>query len=108
MSTSGPRPEPDDSALGAGGEPVPAEPAEQRWLDRALRVGGVLVVVGLVMTGVIVALYFLGQATPGTWAYGVAMLAPVGFGLILAAVVGVAIRRRRASLAGRTSSPGAP
>ena len=70
----------------------------QRALELTLRVGGLLVVVGLATTVVIVARYLVGAPTPGTWAYGVAMLAPLGFGLILLALVGVAVLRRRAGL----------
>lgn len=78
----------------------PSRPAtEQRSLDLAMRVGVALGVVGLVTTAVIVVLYFAGAELPGTWAYGVAMLAPLGFGLILVTLVAVALRRRRAGLA---------
>jgi len=77
---------------------------EQRRLDSALRVGGVLVVVGLVAAGVIIALYYLGAPMPGTWAYFVVLLAPAGFALVLAALIGVAVRRRRDAMTG----PGAP
>jgi hypothetical protein len=98
---------PEQNGLGEGRRTTPVPSAEQRWLERALRVGGVLVVVGLVMTVVIVSLYFAGEATPDTWAYGVAMLAPVGFGLILVSLVGVAVRRRRASMPSRATGPGA-
>lgn len=77
---------------------------EQRRLDSALRVGGVLVVVGLVAAGVIIALYYLGAPMPGTWAYFVVLLAPAGFALVLAALIGVAVRRRRDAM----TDPGAP
>lgn len=78
----------------------PHHPAtEQRSLDLAMRVGVALGVVGLVTTAVIVVLYFAGADLPGTWAYGVAMLAPLGFGIILVTLVAVALRRRRAGLA---------
>lgn len=68
-----------------------------------------MVVIGLVTTAVIVVLYLVDATTPGTWAYAVAMLAPLGFGLILVALVLVAVRRRRATLsdAGR-DGPEAP
>lgn len=71
----------------------------QRVLELTLRAGGVLVVIGLATTVVIVALYLVDATTPGTWAYGLAMLAPLGFGLILLALLGVALVRRRAGLA---------
>jgi hypothetical protein len=73
----------------------PGSVRAQRLLERLLLVGGVLVAVGLVATAVIVALYLAGAPTPGTWAYGVAMLAPLGFGLLLVGLVGVALARRR-------------
>jgi hypothetical protein len=85
----------------------PSRPArEQRALDIAMRVGGALGVVGLVATAVIVGLYLVGETTPGTWAYVVAMLAPLGFGLILVVLVAVAVRRRRSSMQGH--EPGEP
>lgn len=67
----------------------------QRLLERVAVVGGVLVVIGLVAAAVIVGLYLAGRATPGTWAYAVVMLAPLGFGLILVALLAVSIGRRR-------------
>ena len=73
---------------------------EQRRLDSALRLGGVLVVIGLVAAAIIIALYYLGAPMPGTWAYFVVLLAPVGFALVLAALVGVAVRRRRDAMTG--------
>ena len=76
--------------------PGGASPArEQRRLDAALRVGGVLVAVGLVTVVVILTLDYLGAPMPGTWAYGVVLLAPLGFAVILVALAGVAVRRRR-------------
>lgn len=90
---------------GPAHEPAPAH--EQRWLSAATRVGGVLVAVGLVTTLVIVGLYLTGSPTPGTWAYVVAMLAPLGFGLILVTVVVVALRRRRDGL-DEAAGPGGP
>lgn len=75
-----------------------AQPApDQRWLELVGKVGGALVAVGLVATVVIIGLYLAGRPTPGTWAYGVAMLAPLGFGMILLAVAAVALRRRQGS-----------
>ena len=73
---------------------------EQRWLDAAMRVGVALGVVGLLTTVVIIAVYLTGGQTPGTWAYIVALTAPLGFALVLAALVGVAVRRRRDTLRG--------
>ena len=67
-------------------------------LDTATRIGGLLVVVGLVTMVVILLLYLTGSSTPGTWAYLLAMLAPFGFGLILTTLLVVAIRRRRETL----------
>lgn len=58
-------------------------------------VGGVLVAVGLLATLAVVGEYLLDLPTPGTWAYGVAMLAPVGFALLLVGLLGVALARRR-------------
>ncbi len=74
--------------------------AEQRRLDLAMRVGVTLGVVGLLTTLVIIVLYLTGGQTPGTWAYFVALAAPLGFAIVLAALVGVALRRRRDSLRG--------
>lgn len=73
---------------------------EQRWLELSMRVGVALGVVGLLTTVVIIAVYLSGGQTPGTWAYLVALTAPLGFAGILAALVGVAVRRRRASIRG--------
>jgi hypothetical protein len=70
----------------------------QRRLRVLLAVGGVLVAIGLLATLLIVGEYLLGLPTPGTWAYGVAMLAPAGFALLLAGLVGVALARRRDAL----------
>ena len=70
-----------------------------------MRVGGMLVVIGLVAAVVIIALYYLGAPMPGTWAYFVVLLAPAGFALILAALVGVALRRRREAMTG-SGGPG--
>jgi len=78
---------------------------EQRVLETALKVGGVLVVIGLLTTVVLLVEYFVGAELPGTWAYVVAMLAPLGFGLILIGLVAVAVRRRRATLAGESGPP---
>ena len=78
---------------------MPSAP-EQRRLDSALRVGGVLVVIGLVAAALIIALYFLGAPMPGTWAYFVVLLAPAGFALVLAALIGVAVQRRRDAMTG--------
>ena len=75
-------------------------PTEQRWLDVSMRVGVALGVVGLATTVVIIVVYLTGGQTPGTWAYLVALTAPLGFALILAALLGVAVRRRRASIRG--------
>lgn len=73
---------------------------EQRRLDMAMRVGVALGVVGLTTTVVIITIYLSGGQTPGTWAYLVALAAPLGFAIVLAALVGVAVRRRRASIRG--------
>jgi hypothetical protein len=73
---------------------------EQHRLDTALRVGGALVVIGLVAAAVIIALYYLGAPMPGTWAYFVVLLAPAGFALVLTALVAVAVRRRRDAMTG--------
>jgi uncharacterized RDD family membrane protein YckC len=92
-------------------EPEPPQPrpdAAQRSLELAMRVGVALGVVGLVTTAVIVALYIVGAQTPGTWAYGLAMLAPLGFALILLAIVGVALRRRRVTIDERGSGTSEP
>lgn len=70
-------------------------------LDLALRVGGVLLVVGLLTTAVIIGLYLAGAPTPGTWAYLLAMTAPLGLFIVLVSLLGVAMRRRRASLDGQ-------
>ncbi len=78
---------------------------EQRALETALKVGGVLVVIGLLTTVALLVEYFFGAELPGTWAYAVAMLAPLGFGLILLGLVVVAVRRRRATLAGESGRP---
>lgn len=92
----------------AGPSPAGSPAGEQRALDVALRVGVVLGVVGLVTTAVIVTMYFAGAELPGTWAYGLAMLAPLGFAVILGTLVSVAIRRRRASIdAGLDGGPDA-
>lgn len=94
--------------------PDPAIPSsrparEQRALDLAMRVGVVLGAVGLVATAIIVVLYVVGAPTPGTWAYVVAMLAPLGFGVILVTLATVAVRRRRSSIDGRPpGEPGRP
>jgi hypothetical protein len=89
--------------------PSPRPAREQRALDLAMRVGVALGVIGLVMTAVIVVLYLIGATTPGTWAYAVAMLAPLGFGLILVTLVVVAVRRRRSSIgATQPADPGQP
>lgn len=93
--------------------PEPIEPAhrpaaEQRWIDLAMRGGVALGVIGLSTAAVIIVLYFAGAELPGTWAYGVAMLAPLGFGLILVALVAVAVRRRRASLDDSGPTSGRP
>ncbi len=96
---------PDDTASGAGtGRPA----REQRSLDVALKVGGVLVLVGLLTMVVLLVEYFVGAELPGTWAYVVAMLAPLGFGLILIALVVVAVRRRRATLSEESGPTTAP
>jgi uncharacterized RDD family membrane protein YckC len=71
----------------------------QRRLRVLLGVAGALVAVGLAATVVIVGEFLLGIPTPGTWAYGVAMLAPLGFALLLLALLGVALARRRDALA---------
>jgi hypothetical protein len=63
-----------------------------------LVVGGVLVAIGLLATVVVVGEFLVGLPTPGTWAYLVAMLAPVGFALLLVGLLGVAVARRRAAL----------
>jgi len=88
----------------------PSRPArEQRVLDLAMRVGVALGAVGLVATAVVVGLYLIGVATPGTWAYLVAMLAPLGFGLVLVVLVVVALRRRRSGMQGyEPGDPGRP
>lgn len=88
--------------------PSPRPAAEQRPLDVAMRVGVAMGVVGLATTAVIVVLYFVGAELPGTWAYGLAMLAPLGFALILATLVAVAVRRRRASIDDSAAAPGQP
>ena len=64
-----------------------------------------LVVIGLLTTVVLLVEYFVGAELPGTWAYALAMLAPLGFGLILLGLVVVAVRRRRATLAGESGPP---
>lgn len=81
-------------------------PAEQRWLENAMRVGVALGLVGLVTTTLIIVVYLSGGQTPGTWAYLLALTAPLGFAIVLATVVGVAVRRRRDALrgTGRTGS----
>ncbi len=96
---------PDDTASGAGtGRPA----REQRGLDVALKIGGVLVVVGLLTMVVLLVEYYVGADLPGTWAYVVAMLAPLGFGLILLGLVVVAVRRRRATLSGESGPAPTP
>lgn len=82
--------------------------AAQRSLELAMRVGVALGAVGLVTTAAIIVLYYVGAETPDTWAYGLAMLAPLGFALILVAIVGVALRRRRATIGDRGSGTGEP
>lgn len=77
----------------------------QHRLRVLLVAGGALVVVGLTATLLIVGEYLLGLPTPGTWAYGVAMLAPAGFALLLAGLVGVALARRRDALSGPPPRP---
>jgi hypothetical protein len=72
----------------------------QRRLRVLLAVGGVLVVVGLAATLVLVGEFLLDLPTPGTWAYGVAMLAPLGFALLLVGLLGVAVARRRDAVRG--------
>jgi hypothetical protein len=106
--TTGPVPDDDGSTADGGAWPQgnsrpPAR--EQRSLDTALKAGGVLVVVGLLTTLVLLVEYFVGADLPGTWAYVVAMLAPLGFGLILLGLVVVAVRRRRATLTGESGPP---
>jgi hypothetical protein len=78
---------------------------EQRGLDLVVKAGGLLVAIGLLTTVVLLVEYFVGADLPGTWAYVVAMLAPLGFGLILLGLVGVALRRRQATLAGDSGRP---
>lgn len=79
------------------GQPERAGRAQRR-LRALLWVGGALVVVGLLATLVIVGEFLLDVPTPGTWAYGVAMLAPLGFALLLVGLLGVALARRRDAL----------
>lgn len=76
---------------------MPDNPA-QRMLSRLVAVGGTMVAVGLVTTTVIIGLYLAGATLPGTWAYGLAMLAPLGFGLMLVGLLGVALARRRSAV----------
>ena len=57
-----------------------------------------MVAVGLVTATVIIGLYLAGADLPGTWAYGLAMLAPLGFGLMLTGLLGVALARRRSAV----------
>jgi hypothetical protein len=83
--------------------PVRAERAQRR-LRALLWVAGAMVAVGLLATMVIIGEFLLGLPTPGTWAYGVAMLAPLGFALLLLGLLGVALARRRDAL----SAPVAP
>jgi hypothetical protein len=84
----------------------PAAGRAQRRLRVLLLVGGVLVVVGLGATLLVVGEYLLGLPTPGTWAYGVAMLAPLGFALLLAGLLGVAVARRRDAVRAEIPPPG--
>ena len=97
-----------DPAVPPSGKGAPGPAAEQRALDVAMRVGVALGAIGLVTTAVIVTLYFAGAELPGTWAYGLAMLAPLGFGIILVTLVSVAVRRRRAGLDDRPGASGRP
>jgi hypothetical protein len=78
--------------------PSPAAARAQRRLRVLVVVGGALVVVGLLATLVLVGEFLLDLPTPGTWAYGIAMLAPVGFALLLVGLLGVALARRRDAL----------
>jgi hypothetical protein len=93
---------------------MPSPPARaaraQRRLRALLWVAGAMVAVGLLATVVIVGEFLLGLPTPGTWAYGVAMLAPLGFALLLLGLLGVALARRRDALAAPStpSRPDAP
>lgn len=76
---------------------MPDTPA-QRVLSRLVAVGGTMVAVGLVTAAVIIGLYLAGADLPGLWAYGLAMLAPLGFGLMLVGLLGVALARRRSAV----------
>jgi hypothetical protein len=88
---------------------TPAVRAEraQRRLRTLLWVAGAMVAVGLLATVVIVGEFLLGLPTPGTWAYGVAMLAPLGFALLLLGLLAVALARRRDAL-GAPVAPSRP
>lgn len=67
----------------------------QARLDRLTRIGVVLWAVGGLAAAVIVGAYLVGLRPPGTWAYLVAMLMPVGLGLVLAGLLGAARARAR-------------
>ncbi len=67
----------------------------QARLDVLARVGGVLGAVGALAVGLILGRYFTGASLPGTWAYLVAMLLPLGFGLVLLGLLGTARARAR-------------
>lgn len=67
----------------------------QARLDALARVGGLLGVVGALALGLILGRHFSGSPAPGTWAYLVAMLLPVGLGLALLGLLGTARARAR-------------
>ncbi len=77
---------------------MPSSNAETRLL-RLTRVGGVLVVLGLLATLVLVGFGWrtddLGPESLGAWSMLLAGLAPAGFVLVLVGLLGSARARRR-------------
>lgn len=73
----------------------PAGPAGQELLAWTTRVGGGLLLVGLVAAVLVVGLPLLGRPAPAGWVYGLTWFAPLGFGTVLVGLWGVARARRR-------------
>ncbi|HSK25699.1 MAG TPA: hypothetical protein VK894_02165 [Jiangellales bacterium] len=84
-------------------------PPEQRRLERLTVAGGVLVAIGAVAAVATVVPYVVGSEPLPAAAYLLAMLMPVGFGLLLLGLWGTArSRSRRARSQDDADRPGAP